>query len=114
FRAVREDLSRAISHGRRAEGDRTAARGSRPEAFGSIESDVAPRYRGAPDPSGRPHQDEAVEESRHRLPREHLSDAPWREDRDAHSRSLAGHAGDRIAGLRALSEGPLRSVPGQA
>ncbi len=64
---------------------------------GAPEGHVAPGHRRAARPAGRPHQDEAVEEPRHRLPRQHLPDAVRREDRDAYSRSGAGAARHRLA-----------------
>ena len=62
LRAVRKDLPRALPHGRRAEGNRAAARAARRQAVGAPQGHVAPRHRRAPRAAGRPHQDEAVEE----------------------------------------------------
>ena len=70
---------------------------------------VAARHRRAARAAGRPHQDEAVEEPRDRLPRQHLPDAVRREDRDAYSRSVAGEARHRRARLRAVPEGAATS-----
>ena len=110
LRAVREDLPRALPHGRRAEGDRPAAGAARTEALGAPQGHVAPRHRRAARAAGRPHQDEAVQEPRHRLPRQHLPDAVRREDRAAYPRSRAGDARHRRARLRALPEGSLHQV----
>ena len=90
LRAVRKDLPRAPAHGRRAEGNRAAAGAAGAEARRAPQGHVAPRHRRAPRAAGRPHQDEAVQEPRHRLPRQHLPDAVRREDRAAYSRSVAG------------------------
>ncbi len=92
FEPYEKILSRAIAHGRRAEGNRATAGAARRQAVGAPQGHVAARHRRAARAAGRAHQDEAVEEPRHRLPREHLSDAVRREDRDAYSRSLAGDA----------------------
>ena len=48
LRAVREDLPRALAHGRRAEGDRAAAGAARAEALRAPEGHVAARHRRAP------------------------------------------------------------------
>ena len=48
LRAVREDLPRALPHGRRAEGNRAAARAARRQALGAPQGHVAPRHRRAP------------------------------------------------------------------
>ncbi len=82
-------LPRALAPGRRAEGSRDAARAAGDEDLRAPEGHVAPGHRRAPRSAGRPHQDAAVEEPRHRLPRQHLPDAVRREDRAAYSRSLA-------------------------
>ena len=103
LRAVREDLPRALPHGRRAEGNRPAARAARRQALGAPEGHVAPGHRRAPRAAGRPHQDEAVEEPRHRLPRQHLPHALRREDRAAYSRSLAA-----MLGIDALGYEPFQ------
>ena len=83
LRAVRKDVPHPSAHGRRAEGSRAAARAARHEAVGAPQGHVASRHRRAPRAAGRPHQDEAVEDSRHRLPREHLPHAVRRKDRAA-------------------------------
>ena len=77
------------------------------EARGAPEGHVAAGHRRAARPPGRPHQDEALEEPRHRLPRQHLPDAVRREDRDAYPGSGAGAARHRLARLRAVPEGPV-------
>src|SRR5207249_4646340 len=102
-----EALPGASAHGRSTQGDRAASGAAGAEAFGPSEGHVAARHRGAAGPPGRPHQDEAVEESGHRLSRQHLPDTLRREDRAAYSRSRTGHARDRFARLRALPEGAV-------
>ena len=58
------------------------------KTVGAPEGDGAAGHRRTPRAAGRPHQDEAVEDAGHRLPRQHLPDAVRREDRDAYSRSV--------------------------
>src|SRR5205085_7628219 len=101
-------LFRSLSHGRGAQGDRPTSGGPRPQAVRAPQGHVAPRHRRAACAPGRAHQDEALEESRHRLPREHLPDALRREDRAAYSGSRAGPARNRLSRIRALPEGALR------
>src|ERR1700719_4480646 len=67
LRAVREDVPRAPAHGRGAQGDCPAPGAAGAKIVGPSQSHVAPRHRRAACPPGRPHQDEAVQESRHRL-----------------------------------------------
>ncbi len=104
FEPYEKDLPRALPHGRQPEGDRAAAGAAGGQALRAPEGDEPPRHRRAPRAAGRPHQDEAVEDARHRLPRQHLPDAVRREGRDAYPRSLLGDAGHRRAGLRAVPE----------
>ena len=48
-----------------------------------LESHGAARHRGAPRSPGRPHQNAVIQESRHRLPRQHLPNAIRRKGSDA-------------------------------
>jgi type IV pilus assembly protein PilB len=71
---------------RRAEaGGRTAA-GTGIEGHRAPQGHVAAGHRRAPRAAGRPHQDAAVEEPRHRLSRQHLPDAVRREGGAAYPR----------------------------
>jgi len=54
---------------------------------------------------GRAHEDRALQDPRHRLPRLHPADALRREDLHANPRSLERHARDRSPRLRAGAEG---------
>ena len=76
-------------HGRRPEGNGPAAGAAGRQAGRAPEGHGAAGHRRAPRAAGRPHQDEAVEDARHRLPRQHLPDAVRRKDRDAYPRPLA-------------------------
>ena len=53
--------------------------------------------------AGRPHQDEAVQDARHRLPRQHLPDAVRRKDRDAYPRPSSA-----MLGIDALGYEPFQ------
>ena len=114
FRTLRKDVPHPPAHGRHPERSGAAAGAAGHEAVGAPQGHVAPRHRRAPRAAGRPHQDEAVEDSRHRFPREHLPDAVRRKDRLPYSRSVLGHAGHRLAGLRTLPARDLSQEPGQA
>ena len=103
LRALREIVPHPHPHRRRAEGSRAAARAAGGKDRRAPEGHGAARHRGAPRAAGRPHQDAAVEEPRHRLPRQHLPDAVRRKGRDPYSRSLERHAGHRRAGIRAAA-----------
>ena len=65
------------------------------------EGHVAARHRRAARAAGRPHQDAAFQEPRHRLSRQHLPHAVRRESGHTYSRSLERHARHRCPGLRA-------------
>ena len=96
------------------QGDRAAPGAADRQDRRAHQGHGAPRHRRAARAAGRAHQDAAVQEPRHRFSRQHLPDALRREDRDAYSRSLAGHARHRRARLRAVPEGALSQAPRQA
>ena len=121
FEPYEKHLPHPLAHGRRAEGDRAAAGAARDQARGAHQGHVAARHRRAARAAGRPHQDEAVEDSRDRLPRQHLPDAVRREDRDAVSsiRRARSWASTRWATSRSRRSStcktlaqPLRHDPG--
>ena len=74
------------------------------QARGAPEGHVAARHRRAARAAGRPHQDAALQEPRHRLPRQHLPDAVRREDRDAYP----GSRRRRMLGIDALGYEPFQ------
>lgn len=69
FRALRKDLPHPHASRRRPQGGRTAARPTGGQDRGAPQSHGAPRHCRASGAPGRPHQDAAVEESRHRFSR---------------------------------------------
>ncbi len=101
LRALREDLPHPHPHRRGAQGGGPAAGAARGQDRRAPQGHGPPRHRRAPRAAGRPHQDAAVQEPRHRLSRQHLPHAVRREGGHAYPRSVERHARHRCAGLRA-------------
>ncbi len=114
FRALREIVSHPHPHRRRAERSRTSARAVGREDRRAPQGHGAARHRRTAGAAGRPHQDAAFQESRHRFSRQHLPDAVRREGRHAYPRSLERDARHRRAGIRAGAARNLLAIPRQA
>ena len=78
--------------------------GAGDEGLRPLEGHGSARHRRAAHSARRPHQDEAVEESRHRLPRQHVPDVVRRESRLPVARSLERSARHRRTRIRGRSE----------
>ena len=115
LRALREALPHSLAPGRRADRDRSAARRARDENLRALEGHGSARHRRAAHSARRPHQDEAVEESRHRLPRQHVPHVVRREGRlpVARSRRARSSASTRSAtrSIRSRSTSPTWRSP---
>ncbi len=81
---------------------------------GAAEGHGPAGHRRAAPAAGRPHQDEAVEEPRHRFPRQHLPDAVRRKGRAAYPRPEQRQARHRRARLRGGAEAGLSRRSRQA
>ena len=114
LRALREDIPHPHTLGRRAQGSRAAAGAARGQDRRPAQGHVAARHRRAPRAAGRPHQDAALQESRHRFSRQHLPDPVRRKGRHPYSRSLERDAGHRRLGVRARAARDLPAISRQA